>query len=261
MSAQGGNMRENFTTTIQEAKDCLGNNRVFGPDEWLKYFPQGISFSDAQLARIAEVPWPKSVLVEPSTLSEGKLKEHFLFLGVDQIGTEALHQNLNLHTWIGLCHEGILPGLDRLASRVCRSSNGPKFNDPRTLRDWYLKDWQAPRSIGTPRVHYTNLTCEFRWYFMPVDALGSSVGAREVHRPCEYELAKAIEVVTANALYYLLNHEYMRMVQQVARSNDYSVLYYGQSVCVWSGREGLVVGTLPAGSYPGAVLLRSSDGY
>lgn len=253
-------MNENSTTTIQEARDCLGNNHFFGPDEWLEYFPQGICFSDAQLSLIAEIPWPKSILMEPSTISEGKMKEHFLFLGVDQIGIGEINQKLNLHTWIGLCHEGIRPDLDRLASRVCRSSNGPKFNDPQSLRNFYLKDWQAPKPIGSARTHYTNHTCEFQWYFMPVDVLGSSVGRPDVHRPCEYEPAKAIEVVTANALYYLLNHEYMRMVNQVARCCENSVLNYGQSICAWSGQKGLEVGTRPAGSYPGAALWRCSNG-
>jgi hypothetical protein len=47
-------------TTVQEAKDVLGESNVFGADEWFKFF--GKKF---QLANIPEIPWSASQLKNP----------------------------------------------------------------------------------------------------------------------------------------------------------------------------------------------------
>lgn len=247
---------ESPVTSIQEAKECLGTNHVFGPDEWLEFFPGIIHFSDAQLAGIAEIPWPKSLLMQPATIADGQMGEHFLFLGLSQITSGTASRNLNLFTWINICHDGFGTALDREISREFRGNDGPKFNEPHLLKDWYQKDWSTPRSIGSPHIHYTNLTCEFRWYFMPADVLKYSIGAPQVHQPCEYDIATAVETVTANILYHLLNRNYMPMVGEIARTCDSSLSHYAQTVCVWSDRNGLSVGTVTPGQYPGVALSR-----
>jgi hypothetical protein len=248
---------ENLVTSIPEAKECLGANNVFGPDEWLRYFPKQVGLSDAQLAGISEIPWPKSVLTQPATLAEGRMGEHFLFLGLERIESAAAQRKLNLFTWIEICHSGMGSALEYTVSQEIRGAGGPKFSGPHAQRDWYQKDWSTPKSIGSPQIHYTNLTCDFRWYFVPIDVLKYTIGAPKINRPCEYDIATAIETVTANILYHLLNHRFMNMAEQIARTSDSSSSNYGQSVCVWSDRNGLSVGTMTPGQYPGAALSRS----
>lgn len=250
---------ESPATSIQEAKECLGANNVFGPNEWLGFFPGIVHFQDAQLAEISEIPWPKSLLAQPTTIADAQLDEHFLFLGLSQVTSGAAPRNLNLFTWINICHGGFGTALDREISQEIRGGGGPKFNEPRILKDWFQTDWSTPRSIGSPRIHYTNITCEFRWYFMPTKVLGYSIGAPQVNQPCEYDIATAVETVTANILYYLLNRRYMPMVGQIARTCDNSLSHYGQSICVWSDRNALSVGTVTPGQYPGVALSRRSS--
>jgi len=71
--------------SIQEAREILGINNVFGPEEWKKFF--GDKF---QLTDIPKIHWTKTAL------SNLPIKQdHFLFLGLDSIGGEPL----NVATW------------------------------------------------------------------------------------------------------------------------------------------------------------------
>jgi len=256
-SNEDGVTPSELVTSISEAKQCLGANNVFGPHEWLRYFPKQVTFSEDQLAGISEIPWPKSVLTQPSTIAEGRVGEHFLFLGLERIESAAVQRDLNLFTWIEICHSGMLSALEYTVSQEIRGAGGPKFSEPHAQRDWYQRDWSTPKPIGSRRIHYTNLTCEFRWYFVPVDVLKYTIGVPEIHEPCEYDIATTVETVTANILFHLLNHKFMSMAGQIARTSDSSLSKYGQSVCVWSDRNGLSVGTVTPGEYPGAALSRS----
>jgi len=238
-------MTKKLTTTIEEVKDILGTGNVFGSDEWLKFLPQMMSPSDTRLTKVSDIPWPKSILIDPKTLCKENLKEHFLFLGMD---TTSSGVKLNLFNWLSICQKGF--------SNI---SNGPKFSNPAALRNFYQKDCGAPAPIGANRIHYTVRTCEFRWYFMPKNVLESSIDKPEVHQPSEYAIAEAIEVVTANILYFLINHEYMHMTTQIARTKSVSVSNYGQNICVWSDQDGLTAGTLQPGKYPGAALWREES--
>lgn len=153
--------------TIKEAKEILGVNNVFGPEEWKKCF--GDKF---QVTIIPEIPWSRAELEKPEIK-----QEHFLFLGLEQLGGEYL----NLPSW----------------TKLFPSDNYPKF-----YRDfWFLKK------------DFAQVTCKPRWYFMP---LGIVEGSRDYSYdqqismlPNKYEVPNVVERVAANMLYYLLNKKFL----------------------------------------------------
>ncbi len=252
---------ESTVSSITEAKERLGEKNVFGPHEWLRHFPELTGFSDDQLAESSEIPWPKSLLSQRATLAEGGMGAHFLFLGLKHIDFAGRQQDLNLYRWFEICHPGISNvvtfGLDESVSKV-RWPDGPKFSNPRAQLHEYREDSNSPRDAFTRGVvHWTVLTCEFRWYFVPADVLNSSIGVSNVARPAEYDIATAVETVTANILHHLLNGKYLSMASQIARTSDFSLSRYGQDVCVWSDRDGLSVGPVTRALAPGVVLSRS----
>jgi hypothetical protein len=72
-------------TTIQEAKEILGENNFFGPDEWKKF--SGDKF---QATVIPEIPWNGETLKKP-----GIDQKHFLFLGLDSFNGRPLTADTN----------------------------------------------------------------------------------------------------------------------------------------------------------------------
>lgn len=124
-----------------------------------------------QLASIPEIPWSQAELESP-----GINQEHFLFLGLECLEGKLL----NLPEW----HE-VFPGKDH-----------PKF-----CLDWYL------------RHSFAQKTCKARWYLMPVGIVNGSDDLLHDQQISmlsnEYEVPLAIERVSANILYYLLNSRYL----------------------------------------------------
>ena len=70
-------------TTIQEAKEILGESFVFGPDLWLKILGNKAGLLGNQPAKAPEIPWSCNVLKKP-----GLDQPHFLFLGFNTLGNK-----------------------------------------------------------------------------------------------------------------------------------------------------------------------------
>ena len=153
-------------TTTQEAKDILGPNSVFGPDEWKAFF--GDKF---QIAHIPEIPWSDEELKHP-----GIERKHFLFLGVERLGS--------LYTTLG--NWGLLY---------------PTPEHPQFIWDRYQDN------------DFYRKSCLTRWYMMPIeyweDQDKLSYDERVSLLPNDYEVPAAIERVTANLLFFLLNKKFM----------------------------------------------------
>jgi hypothetical protein len=154
-----------------------------------------------QIATVPEIPWSQAELENP-----GIKQEHFLFLGLDRLDGKPL----NLPTW----------------NKVYSGEYHPKF-----YLDWYLTH------------DFAKKTCRLCWYLMPVGIVeGSnnhSYDQQIAMLPSEYEVPSAIERVSANILYYLLNRKYLDP-DYWARTNDKS--YSGDRVLVrGNSYDGLVV--------------------
>lgn len=125
----------------------------------------------SQPARIPEIPWTPEELVSP-----GINQEHFLFLGLESFNGKPL----DLGKWY--C---VFPGKDH-----------PKF-----YLDWYLTHDFAQKTGG------------IRWYLMPVGIIEGTNNLpwdrQKSMLPEKYEIPLAIERVSANVLFYLLNGKYM----------------------------------------------------
>lgn len=72
---------------LNEAKEIVGKENFFGPNEWLKLVTKKFS-----LSKIPEIPWSAGELEDP-----GINQDHFLFLGVDRLDNKpfdltALHK-------------------------------------------------------------------------------------------------------------------------------------------------------------------------
>jgi hypothetical protein len=164
--------------TWAKTQGLVGTGNFFGPQDWAKFF--GSKF---KIAAIPEIPWSEAELENP-----GIRQEHFLFLGLNQLGGKPL----NLPAWHNLC-----PG-----------ENHPKF-----YLDWYLTH------------DFAKKTCRLRWYLMPI---GIMEGSRSLSfdnqvamLPDKYEVSIASARVTANILYYLLNKKYLD-ADYWARTSDKS---------------------------------------
>jgi hypothetical protein len=89
----GGFITENDPIpAVQEAKEILGANYVFGPKEWRKYF--------GLVDKIPEIPWSKDILKNPEVK-----KPHYLFLGLDTINNKPL----SIQTWATILPEHTRP--------------------------------------------------------------------------------------------------------------------------------------------------------
>ena len=175
-----------------------------------------------QLASIPEIPWTREELANPGTK-----QEHFLFLGLECLDGKPL----SLPEW----HK-VFPG-----------KGHPKF-----YSDWYLGRSFAQKTGGT------------RWYLMPVGIIEGSNNLlydRQVSMlPNEYEVPLAVERVSANILYCLLNGGYLD-TDFWARTSDQSdgggrVIVLGDSghglfVDYWDGDAGSDIGVAASRKFLG----------
>lgn len=124
-----------------------------------------------QIATVPEIPWSQSELENPEIN-----QEYFLFLGLDCLDGKPL----NLLTW----------------HKVYSGENHCKF-----FHDWYLTN------------DFAKKTCGLRWYFMPVGIVKGSnnltVDQQGAMLPSHYEVPSAIERISANVIYYLINRKYL----------------------------------------------------
>jgi hypothetical protein len=182
-------------TTIQVAKEILGESNVFGPEDWNKHFSGNVSFTEAQLAQADQVPWSKDVLNKP-----GLDLPHFLFLGVEVCSKGPL----NLAVWHSYLEHGSGIYDNRLANplevnkqRLLRGhASHPKFVNDDDLGSVYT---------------YAHETCKFRWYLMPIGLVGAAAGFLHIRQklPNTYEASNVIERVTANIVYYWQKGKYL----------------------------------------------------
>lgn len=165
-------------TSITEAKQILGQKNVFGPDEWLSCFPGKVNLNESQLAKAMEIPWSADILAHPEID-----QPHFLFLGLEEFDGKPITWSSSQRSIWSDCYDG-LPTFDVHITPYCSLT----------------EDSQKSR-------------CEFRWYFMPI---GVVQGSKELDYekqtqllPKEYEVPHAIDRITANVLYYLLNRDFL----------------------------------------------------
>lgn len=157
------------------ARAVMGKN-FFGIEEWSSLY--GVSFTKKQLREVADFPWGEDILNAPCPFVEGKsIKEtHFAFLGIPSVNGKPL----TILKW----HELHL------------ATGQPKFyfaNNP-----WYGNQKFA-----------TEVTCELRWYLMPLEIVPSSTNKTYQEQVAmltqDYEVPNAIEEVTKSILYYRKN--------------------------------------------------------
>ena len=178
--------------SIKEAKEILGKNNVFGPDEWKKFFGNKVSFTPDQLTKIAELPWSTGILEKP-----GINKQHFLFLGLERLN----------------------------------AIDGPVFdvqNWPYIL-DNFLKDKSRKPVICAPnqnpfRHPLLGMKPQTRWYLTPIDnfGLGHTYKRQIELLPTNYEVMSPAERGVGNILYYLLNKKYLETMSFSALTNTYT---------------------------------------
>jgi hypothetical protein len=189
-------------TTIQAAKEILGESNVFCPEDWIKHFAGMVSFTEAQLAQAAQVPWSKDELSTP-----GLKQSHFLFLGVEECASGPL----TLVVWHKLLQAGsgtfTMPNLEKQPSPL----EVMQWNRQRSLRG----KASHPKFIGDDDLgspYAAKETCKFRWYLMPVGLVGAkSKGLFHIRQklPSTYESASVIERVTANIVYFWQTGQYL----------------------------------------------------
>lgn len=101
------------TVTIEESKEILGRENVFGPDECKNFFSNKF-----QVANIPEIPWSQDKLEYPVIK-----QEHFLFLGSEHLDGKSL----NLPAW----------------HKLYSGEGHPKF-----YWNWYLSEVFAQGTCG-----------------------------------------------------------------------------------------------------------------
>ena len=170
--------------SIQEAKELLGANHFFGPEEWEKFF--GKKF---QLAKLPKIPWSQFDI--RISQEYGIKQEHFLFLGVDKLSGEPL----NIDTWIELYH----------------GNDHPKF-----ASDW-SDDWATDIRNETCRSRWYSMPIGY-----VINTVNQTYERGQYLLPPGYEIPSMIERVSANILYYHLNGEYLDPGERGARTNALS---------------------------------------
>jgi hypothetical protein len=158
---------------------------VFGPDEWLKYFPGEVTITKDDLKKRIHSGYQEHVLKD-------LLKEpyfglpQFLFLGVEW----ALNKLTTLPHSLPMWYE------------YYAGKQHPKFDENNCV------------SIGPNEWHlYGGLG--FQWYLMPIGVqvlsplISSSYDIQVAMLPDGCYVPSAFERVTANILYYLLNKKYL----------------------------------------------------
>ena len=118
------------------------------------------------------IPWANDELRNPILK-----QKHFLFLGLDRLDGKPL----DVLQW--------------------RRFYSDKKKHPKFYVDWYLKEPFAQKPLG------------LRWYWVTIqlvpDSKNLTYDQQAALLPPEYEMPSAIERVTANLLWYLLNDAYM----------------------------------------------------
>jgi hypothetical protein len=180
-------------TTLKEAKQILGENNIFGPEEWLRFFSK-------------EIPDAAVFGTTYENLHYRYTKEaikdfpHFLFLGIDW--TKCKTTPNTLPKWAG--YHPVYCSLPYTLPMWHSYFNGPehpKFDDAKGLK----LDVQDGFEYGT---------CMSRWYLMYIGTPQMSMDfsdydMQEAFLPIGYEVPNAYERVTANILFYLLNKKYL----------------------------------------------------
>jgi len=164
----------------KRARKIMGKN-FFGIEEWSSFY--GVEFSKKKLHKIAKFPWSENILNAPCPFHKGKKvnETHFAFLGLNTFKGKPL----TIIRW----------------QEIHPDSSQPKFYSY-SLNSWYSQEKFA-----------NELTCDFRWYLMPLEIVPGSTSKifREqttILTP-EYEVPLAIEEVTKVFLYYKKNGAYL----------------------------------------------------
>lgn len=182
---------------IEEAKQILGRNNFFGPVQWRKFF--GDKF---QADTIPDIPWSVDILKKPEID-----QPHFLFLGIENLGGRPL--DLKNGVWWDIYGY--------------QNKTHPTFG-----------------SIASLSENDAKITCGLRWYFMPIGSVEKSDGLSYDQQiallPSTYEVPIAIERITANILFRLLNSKYLDHVQYSSQMNRVSNLKGTNRVLI-SGAE------------------------
>jgi hypothetical protein len=192
---------------IVEAKEILGEKNVFGQDEWLKYFQaMGINLgsTEDEIRNAGAIPWSKEKL-----RNTGVNQPFFLFLGVKDINGEPL----NINKWNSLLNKGQNPQFYRPPTGTALSNTLTSTN-----KNFDLKIFTYFKS------EFSQVSCQLRWYLTNASVLVGSVKRSYDQQlamlPDGYEVPSAIERVTANFLYYLLNEKYLDGKNDWGRTRD-----------------------------------------
>jgi len=193
--------------TIVEAKEILGEKNVFGQDEWFKYFQaMGINLGSTQdeIRNAGAIPWSREKIG-----NSGVNQPLFLFLGVKDINGEPL----NINKWNSLLNKGQNPQFYRPPTGTALSNTLTSTNKNFNLQIFtYFKS------------EFSQVPCELRWYLTTASVLAGSVkrsyDQQVAMLPDGYEVPSAIERVTANFLYYLLNEKYLDGKNDWGRTRD-----------------------------------------
>ncbi len=177
-----------MTTTLQRAKEIFGEKNVFGPKEWMKYFHY---FIEENQNEVNKIPWNEVVLRSP-----GINQPHFLFLGIKDMNGKLL----NINRW-----NYIFP---KDTPRFYRQDSTLGYSSVYSTERSRTGGWED--YLGDD---FCGHTCDFRWYLMPVgivkDSNRRSYDQQISMLPNEYEVPSAIERITGNFLYYMLNGKYL----------------------------------------------------
>jgi len=177
---------------ISKAKEILGENNVFGADEWKKFLGEIVQFP-----YIPEIPWSEDELSKP-----GVKQKHFLFLGLDRFDGKKVN----------------VPTLCKYFSH----KDHPKFYFP-----LLGEDARDPKEA----YGFDDETCQLRWYFMPVGMVKNLIcqyNSQPKAFNVKYEVPTVTERVTANILYYLLHKKYLDVNFQARTSSRMPYIMYGR---------------------------------
>ncbi len=150
---------------MQLAVSIMGTENFFGPAEWKKFL--GVSFTKAELRSLREIPISKDELMK-------RRVEYFLFLGLSEYQGELL----TVKKWYSLLRSGLRGDAGSVAvSEKCAFA--------------------------------TKHTCERRWYLMRKDVIPVSnckdFQTQKTLVPPDEEMPLAVEELTKDLLYYILN--------------------------------------------------------
>jgi hypothetical protein len=177
-------------TTVQRAVEILGGKNVFGPKEWLHWYKaesEKTNFINSGRPIIDEVPWDEADLRAP-----GINQPHFLFLGIPDLRSLPL----NMNTW----------------NEIKKHDYGGGFYRHSTLG--YNPDTERYQKwLGILNNDFALRTCDFRWYLMTVNCVVGSTNLSYDQQiallPNAYEVPSAIERITGNFLFHLLNRKFL----------------------------------------------------